>query len=232
MSITRLQGKKILNIEKTIQKFGYNPLKYKEGSAKLAVFTCQDCNEELIQEIAYGKFSHKCATLKGNLYICSKCNEWKSKDNFFNSKRAKYGISPSCKLCYKNATSIHEQKAKRKKNSFVDDLSLYMRLHYKQIEGRCKKNNIPFNLTPEYLLQIYNLQNGICKYSNLPMQKDNQPKTIGWYHPSVDKIDPFKGYVIGNICWVCFGINACKRQLPIKEFLDIMKNIQWTKEYF
>lgn len=232
MSITRLKGRKIINIEKTIEKFGYDPSTYKKGSNKLAVSYCMDCSEEFIEEISYGKFSHKCPTYKNNLYICSKCNEWKDKEMFFNSKRSKYGISPSCKTCYQQSTELHEKRSIRKKTSFEKNLPLYMNNQCNQVKNRCVKYNIPFNLTPEYLLELYINQKGICKYSNIPMKKDNDGNIIGWYHPSIDRIDPTKGYIIDNIAWVCFGINACKRQLNLQKFFQLMKNINWNDNMF
>jgi hypothetical protein len=43
--------------------------------------------------------------------------------------------------------------------------------------------------------------------------------------PSVDKMDPKRGYVAGNIAWVVYSINRMKSDLTEGEFISFCHNI-------
>jgi len=70
------------------------------------------------------------------------------------------------------------------------------------------------NLTVEYLKNVWDTQKGLCATTGISMV---QPRTIGtwndgpsWKHGSMDRIDNNKGYVQGNIRFVCHMYNIAR----------------------
>ena len=85
-----------------------------------------------------------------------------------------------------------------------EPLLIYVSRCY-QLKNRAKEMRLPFNLTPEYLEEIY--------------PKDNKCSILGTImkKPTVDKIVPALGYIKGNIAWVDYSINRKKNDLTIQE---------------
>ena len=79
-----------------------------------------------------------------------------------------------------------------------------------------KKKKKDFDLTTEYLKEIWNLQKGICPYTGIKMKLPKCGKD--WDHTftmdkmSLDRIDSDKGYIKGNVQFVCLGINYAKNK--------------------
>lgn len=82
------------------------------------------------------------------------------------------------------------------------------------------------NITPLYLKTLWERQKGKCSYTNLQMIL---PKNTQAFHnsgspirASLDRIDSSKGYVEGNVEFVCYAINLAKNSFAreqMKEFL-------------
>ena len=75
---------------------------------------------------------------------------------------------------------------------------------------RAKKNNIPFNLTEDYLKSIYP-SDMICPVLGFEMSMGLDGN--GWVDtsPSLDRIIPEKGYVQGNVVVISMRANSIKR---------------------
>ena len=89
-------------------------------------------------------------------------------------------------------------------------------------KSRTKKN---FNIDNEYLTSIYP-KNNLCPILGIEMEfgggiasrKDS---------PSLDRINPEKGYVKGNVHWICYRANEIKSNLTIDELILLG---QWAKK--
>ena len=81
--------------------------------------------------------------------------------------------------------------------------------------AKAKKLEHTIDLT--YLRNLWNIQKGLCKYSGLPLGNIGD----GLYSPSIDRIDSSKGYIEGNVQWVCWGINDMKSNLNESEFIRL-----------
>lgn len=46
---------------------------------------------------------------------------------------------------------------------------------------------------------------------------------------SLDRIDPNKGYIIGNVEFVCYCINVMKNDFTKEQMIDFINNIKNTK---
>ena len=85
--------------------------------------------------------------------------------------------------------------------------------------------NIEFNITIEYLWELFLLQDRKCALSGRELKfgrisKDRKGKNV-----SVDRIDSTKGYVYGNIQWIDKQINIMKNKLDENEFLSLCNEI-------
>ena len=76
---------------------------------------------------------------------------------------------------------------------------------------RAKQKNLPFDIDIEYLKSIYPIDH-MCPALNIPFQRGyiDENKKNNDYAPSLDRIIPEKGYVKGNLVFVCNIVNKVK----------------------
>lgn len=151
-----------------------------------------------------------------------------------------------CNICgheqYVEISKAISRPSKRcvkcKSSKFVDDVGrtnyLYImtrlcdRIKYNS-ERREKVSQLEFDITPEYLLDLYIKQNGKCALSKiaLPLNTLNyRDLTL-----SLDRIDSNKGYVKGNVQWVDKRINMMKQSFTQEEFIQMCVEIAKTNGY-
>lgn len=53
---------------------------------------------------------------------------------------------------------------------------------------------------------------------------------MGFFSPSLDRLDPQKGYIKGNVVWCLVSINSFKQELNLKDFVDFMAQIKISSE--
>lgn len=100
--------------------------------------------------------------------------------------------------------------------------------YYSQIEPRvkalvgrlrrhCEKRDLPFNLTEDLLLGLWDGQQGLCAITGMPM---SLTRGIGRIRNamSLDRIVPELGYVEGNVRFVCDVVNIMKTNMTDAEF--------------
>jgi hypothetical protein len=94
-------------------------------------------------------------------------------------------------------------------------------------ENRTKKN---FDITLEYIWQLFVKQNRKCAISGVELSFDYQGDRMTWKHretnkitASLDRIDSSKGYVEGNVQWVHKCINIMKNDMNDAEFITWCK---------
>jgi hypothetical protein len=79
----------------------------------------------------------------------------------------------------------------------------------------------PSNLDDDYLYNLFKQQGGKCRYSGARLVIDTKHLLT----LSLDKIIPVKGYVKGNVQWVCWAVNRAKGELKEADFLDMCRLI-------
>lgn len=67
------------------------------------------------------------------------------------------------------------------------------------------KRNIPFELTPQWAAARWT---GRCELTGIPF--DLTRNVVGFYSPSIDKIDPGKGYLPDNSRFILSSVNSFK----------------------
>lgn len=142
---------------------------------------------------------------------CSRCREWKAigDDGEFNRSSARAcGYQPRCRECGRLA-----QRETREKN--------YREQMVKGARRRAREQGLPFDLT---VFDIIIPE--VCPVLGLPLamgegrSRDNSP--------SLDKIDPAKGYVRGNVQVISDLANRMKQNAGPDQLLAFATWVQRT----
>lgn len=179
--------------------------------------------------------------------ICGICQIEKLETAF--NRRSRGGLRHECKECGKLAKRVWERKNptavyERSKKQRLDDpaaansasnrsrrkarvtLVGYLRDVVRIKRHTCKKEFMPFDLTTEYLVEIYNSQNGRCALTGRYLTYGNgpvQPNSL-----SVDRIDHTNGYVEGNVRLVTFQINAARGIWSDEALIELSRDVLRT----
>lgn len=111
------------------------------------------------------------------------------------------------------------------------DYKKYIKWATKSFRSRAKTTNVEFDLTDEYLINIFEEQNEKCFYTgeNLDFSivipacsKRTHPHRLA---PSLDRLNPKKGYIRGNVVWCLYYINRMKNDLSYDEYIKSCKLI-------
>ena len=86
-----------------------------------------------------------------------------------------------------------------------------------QYRNDARKRGRPFDVSVEYLWELWLLQDGRCAYTFLSLEHG---KTA-----SIDRIDSDLGYVVGNVQWVHRDVNRMKSDFPQDYFLSMCRLI-------
>lgn len=106
----------------------------------------------------------------------------------------------------------HKELTKRKYKGY-NDLS---KTFYTQIVRSAKKRNIEFELTIEFLWELYLKQEKKCALSGVEITIQKEKCTLNT--ASLDRIDSSKGYIESNVQWVHKIINISKNSLSNDDF--------------
>lgn len=167
----------------------------------------------------------------GDLLRCHVCGKFLPVSEFGKHQAYPYrdGHDARCRKCRT------EQATETKKN-YAGEYALLkiLQMRFLAARDRAKKKNLPFNITKEYLKELWDKQNGKCAISGLDMtfeQCNGRTST----NVSIDQINPNEGYTKGNIQLVCMAINQMKSDLEMEEVYmfceSILKNAKkWNKK--
>jgi hypothetical protein len=141
--------------------------------------------------------------------FCNVCGESKKAEDFYRNRK---GLHSSCKVCYV-ARNKDYQKRYRSNNRF----SVRMR----SCRARAKELSLPFNLTTEYLEEIWT---GTCPAFGTRLDLSALRQQEG--HAQVDRIIPELGYVKGNVVWLSERANRIKDNATLS---DLERIVEWLK---
>jgi len=99
---------------------------------------------------------------------------------------------------------------------------------WSRIIKSAKIRNIEFNITKEFVWELFIKQNKKCALSNLDIiieKSINRKKGHANITASLDRIDSSKGYIIDNVQWVHKDVNLMKQNLNEEYFKNICKLI-------
>lgn len=154
--------------------------------------------------------------------LCHCCGEYKDMTEFSPNGGANPIRNNRRSMC-KTCTTDRQ----RKQHRALDKESMLhkcLNSRFLAARDRAKRHNIPFNITLEYLENLWKEQQGLCALSGIPMTFELK---IGRTHTnlSIDKIDREKGYILGNVQLVCMACNQIKSDLSDEEVYYFCKSI-------
>ena len=93
----------------------------------------------------------------------------------------------------------------------------HLRRNLDQIKTRAKLKNLEFDLDAEYLFSI---PSEVCPIFNCNLSWGEAKKQANFDSPSLDRIDPKKGYVRGNVQWVSHLANTMKNNATKEQLVQ------------
>jgi hypothetical protein len=140
--------------------------------------------------------------------------------------------SRSCGAKANIETTISKEKrthAHLKPDNKLDELSPF-RWHLRNAKRRTKENGKEFSLTLDFLKELWEGQDGKCPYTgwqmkNLESSSPNKQLDLTPDRASLDRIDSSKGYVIGNVQFVCYMAQCCKSMFSSKQMIEFCEAV-------
>ena len=149
--------------------------------------------------------------------VCVICkNEFPRTSEYFTTfvaKRDKEVFQNKCRPCEK--TYVQE------KNS---TLPKTLKLILNGIKGNEKRISKGFDLTLDFLLELWKKQDGKCALTGIEMTHKKGKGTHYFSSLSIDRIDSKLGYVKSNVQLACMWANGAKGTFSIEEFKNIINN--------
>lgn len=142
----------------------------------------------------------------------------------FNWQRKAQGIRhPACKTC--TAAQVMrslQKKIERDPVAYRCDVMLYGARH------RAKKNNLEFGLTREHVYKL--AQQSICPISKRPFDwkiaiTSNRQGSHTSDSPTLDRIDPRRGYTDDNVWIISYRMNVIKNDGTPQELAMISQAV-------
>lgn len=148
--------------------------------------------------------------------ICITCSVEKPVEEYeFNKNKKTY--RRMCKKC-KNIQTMEAR---------YNTTEAHLKRKLSRLKGRAKECGFEFDLTYKDLCDQLEKQDFKCFYTDMPLvfykYKKIPARAVA---PSIDKIDPSKGYTKDNIVWCLERINRIKQDLT----LDEME--KWTPDWY
>ena len=137
----------------------------------------------------------------------------------------RYTLNHQCVECGKTQKREHQRSdagraAARRRHQRRYDEEPWLEV-YDRVKSRAKAKGIPFNLTKDYLESIYP-EDRMCPVLGIPLIPNvggiNQTRNS----PSLDKIRPELGYVMGNVAIMSAKANAMKMDASTPEELRMV----------
>lgn len=162
---------------------------------------------------------------KDGLLKCTICGNYFPEEIFHKSgsilehRNGRDNRCPSCKL---------KQNKKRRAN-LPDNKKLdeALKQRFLGAKDRAKRQGLEFDISEEFIKNLWNKQLGLCAISKIPMTYTfDSGRTFT--NISIDQINPHLGYTKDNVQLVCMAVNQMKSDMSSEELYmfceAIMKN--------
>ena len=123
------------------------------------------------------------------------------------------------------------KECKRKQNqearkNYDNKTKLYKTIQARVLSAseRAKRKGIPCTITKEFILDLWNKQNGLCAISKIPMTYEMDAGRV-YTNISIDQIEQGKGYTEDNVQLVCMAVNQLKSDWDMNTVKYICKMI-------
>ena len=164
--------------------------------------------------------------IKSGRQVCKHCNTEKSIEEFYANGCFKDGVKKyrsTCKSCVleksaEKSSAIYKTKAQKRSSSPKNFISGVLNHAVR------RKRHLGCDIDLIYLMNLYEKQEGKCAISGVEMTY-----MAGFGRTStnisIDRIDSSKGYLRGNVQFVCDVVNRMKQDMAQKELYDWCEKI-------
>ena len=130
----------------------------------------------------------------------------------------KFYCSPECQIIFSYGDMWEKVKT---------DYKFRCRQLCAMAKNRSKVGNLPFNLTKEYLRELWEEQDGRCTISGRKFElgRPAENETVKANAPSLDRVEPKLGYVKGNVRFVCYQVNTSLNEYGLEAFVSLCKDV-------
>lgn len=149
--------------------------------------------------------------------MCSECQRIKTRnwglihrDMVLSQKRQRY---QDRKAEIRSCAALNHQKRR-------GTVRGAMAIKLGKIKTRCSYKAIPYAVDTDHLEMLWNVQEGKCALSGMPMRLNGR---LSFDSCSVDRIEPDKGYVAGNVRLLCSWVNAAKGTMGDDQFMALVE---------
>lgn len=144
--------------------------------------------------------------------ICNSCEKDLDIDQFPVRNDRSGRLRPYCYSCANESQRARYLKYKRTQP---------FKLKNVRTKIKAKRDNVPFDLTPEYLESIWT---GVCPVLDTPIKIDGEKGSDDL--AELDRFIPDKGYVQGNVTFLSRRVNRLKSDITIEE---VRKLASWME---
>lgn len=181
---------------------------------------------------------------------CSICKEVKDISEFYIRKKTKKPVA-RCKTCnyslsrksYGKLTKEEKDERNRQHTVWVREqinkgnFKVFVRSKLNSYKHSAKTKGVPFDLSVSFLVDLLKRQEQRCYYTGVDLTFESfrglgkRRITLVNSHnqASLDRKDPQKGYVEGNVVWAAWIVNTCKNMLSEKEFYRFCATVVQNK---
>lgn len=123
-------------------------------------------------------------------------------------------------------SKAHVEKQKRWYEKSRKTAYGYCSIIYIRAKMNARRKKIEFNITFEDIFE--KIEKGYCEVTNIPFEYTGV--RYNPFAPSIDKIDPTKGYTKDNIQVVCLIYNRAKGINHHRDVIKMVRALSWELE--
>lgn len=144
--------------------------------------------------------------------VCSHCKLNKTVDYFRKNITYKDGYHNKCKKCeYEICTESRQAYG----------LKNWAKICFLQAK---KHSKYDFDIDEQFILDLYEKQNGRCYWFNVELKPSNIAK-YPW-QPSLDRLDREKGYTKDNVVLTCYSANIGRNTSSVEIFNEFIEDLK------
>ena len=125
-----------------------------------------------------------------------------------------YILDPNSHFCCQKCTYKQTAENIKVKNGKIGELD---KTEYTRLKRSAKARNIEFNVSIDYLWNLFLQQNNTCAITGDIIDDFKQA--------SLDRIDSSKGYIEGNVQWVTAQANLSKHVMTMDQLYEFCKKV-------
>lgn len=154
----------------------------------------------------------------GTRKTCKICGETKNIDNFYKSQR---GLK--CKDCTLQITREYKKQKRKdlefRKSEVIKQKERRVRLWQNTLIHDSKRGR-EHTLTVNDINEMYQSQNGLCYWFNIPLIPSDNSKHP--QQPSLDRLDRNKGYTKDNVVLACYSANIGRNENDLETWQNFL----------